>query len=146
MKIIAFAFLLVGSWAYADSITCTVPPSSSSSSVVIQLDTNKQGVASIDYNFQAKDSNGFLVTKVERIFSRWPLIRGELTVDYCGENDNKYQEYDGSYSIWSVCAAPSGMVGQIVFQADFTAKDGGKITFFKADGITTQEVDFSNCK
>lgn len=131
--------------AYAASTTTCNVASQTSSSVMIQLDPNKLGVSSIDYQFEVHNNDGSQVSKTERIFSRWPLIRGEVTVDNCQPNDNEYQNYNDTFSLWSMCSPPQGMVEKIIFQADFSLKSGGKIAFTKADGVTSQELTFSNC-
>lgn len=145
MKILAVICLLISSNVYADnSITCDVTPSTQHESVTIQLDANKLSVNSIDYKFQVQNNDGTLADKTTRIYSRWPLTRGELTVTFCNPNDNAYHDYNDSYSLWSMCSAPSG-IGQISFMADFNSKTGGKISFVKADEVTVRDLNISNC-
>lgn len=132
MKAIVFALLLLSATSYADSITCKL---TSGGAVVITFDdASRRGVSAIDYQHDAK---------TERIYSRWPMVRGETTVDYCNPNDNEYQDFDGSYSIDSTCNAPSG---QVTFDARFSVKNGGKISFVKADLVTDQDLVFSSCQ
>ena len=100
----------------------------------ISIDLDNRGVNSIEIHHQS----------VQKIYSRWPAVRGAFTVDYCNPNDNEFRDYSKSYSLYSVCTSSQQPVGSVVFQADFTIEKGGTIYFLRNDR-TPQNITFSKC-
>lgn len=136
MKRLVSLFLCFGLNASASALKCEIE---NAPNELVIFELNDQGVESIDYRHDVDGK-----TQVDRIFSRWPQIRGAFTVDYCNPNDNEYRSYSHSYSLFSLCASSQMPIGHVVFQADFNVKTGGKISFMQAD--TNEKVlTFSVC-
>ncbi len=144
MKHLVTILFFISTTSHADSLTCQVN-GSTSNSVVAQLDANKRGVNSIDYIHEVQNTDGTLSTQTQRIYSRWPVVRGELTFDYCNPNENEYRDYSTTYSIYSVCNSLGG-IRQIGFRAKFKLGSDGTVSFPKADEVANRTLVLSNCQ
>lgn len=133
MKMLPLILLFLNLSANASTVTCKVVSLKNEASIVIDLD--RKGVNSMD--LQQKTA--------EKIYSRWPAIRGAFSVDYCNPNDNEYRDYNDSYSVYSFCTSSQMPVGKVTFQADFTLKSGGTVSYLSADG-NEQSLKFAGCK
>ena len=143
MKTLFFVIFVtsIGSWsARADILTCAVK-SENQASVTIEYG---QGVSSIDYSHEVTAQGTTTQPQVDRIFSQLPPIRGGFKVDYCNPNDNSIDDQENSFSLYSLCSG-SIIMGRVYFQADFTKRNGGKISFLSAKSVPTH-LDIFNCR
>lgn len=132
MKKFFLALALLSINANAGIITCNQTSLGENFSLVFDLDN--RGVNSMDIHHET----------VEKIYSRWPAVRGAFTVDYCNPNDNEYRDYSKTYSLYSLCSSSQVPTGSVTFHAVFSIKNGGSISYLKNDG-SEQNITFSNC-
>ena len=137
-NLVLLSLFMLSANSYAATVSCIVKadsnPTRPESKVTIDLDA--RGVNTIDFLHDGK---------TDKTFARWPEVRGASEVSYCNPNDNEYRDYSQSYSMWSVCSSSEMPAGYVTFSASFTLKDGGKISFLRADK-TEQTLEFADCK
>lgn len=131
MKVLVLALSLVCLNAQANILTCDVTSPKNYSKVVFDMDLR---------SINTIDLQG---TSLERIFARWPLVRGPFTFTSCSPNINEFKSNMDAFLINARCSG-GGARMNVSFYASVDPKTGGDLAFMNANQ-EYETVSFSNC-